>query len=417
MLRRLERGPIRASSRMSRMVSMTVPALALAMLASCGTGATEKSGAASSECDPSSTGPGVSDSAILLGATMPLSGSAATGGTGVRDGQEAYYTALNKAGGIKGRKVELKVRDDAYDPSTAQEQMRQLVEGDEIFAVSGGYGTPGFLGVVPYLERKGVPAIAPYAPSAAIGNMEKPHIFTVSVNYIQEFQILTDHIIRGDQPKKLALVAVAGDVGDDAKMGMERAVEGKGIELTYIPETPGTTDFTPIAVQLKRTGADWVAMLLTPADTGGLLRTMDRIGYAPKLATWQGMADEAFIKEFGALSQNMLVALETAPLDSPDPAVRKFVQDFTSQTGKRPTTFNQVGWAQAQVTAHALEKAEGLSRGCLITALEGISEYKTGILPPITWGENDRAGVDAVGIGRISGTGLAVVAEPRSAGN
>jgi hypothetical protein len=46
--------------------------------------------------------------------------------------------------------------------------------------------------------------------------------------------------------------------------------------------------------------------------------------------------------------------------------------------------------------------------------LEGISDFKTGILPPITWGPDDRSGVDAVGIGRIQGTSLKVVEETQS---
>lgn len=377
---------------------------------------TSGSSTSGSSCDPAATGPGVTANEILLGATMPLTGSGAAGGIGVKAGQDAYYAMLNKAGGINGHKITLKVLDDAYDPSTAQKQMRQLVENDKILAVSGGEGTPNFLGVVPYLKRENVPAIAPYAPSDTMGTMANPNIFMAAVDYVKEFEILTNYVLAKDTPKKLALIGVSGNVGDNAKAGMDKAVAGKGIDITYVPETPGTTDFTPIATSLRDSGAQWVFLILTNADTGGLLKAMSRIGYTPKTAAWSGMSDDSYIKEFGSLSQDMLVALETADLNSKNPLVQKFITDYTAQAGKAPTKFNEMGWAQAQITAEGLKRAKGLSRPCLIKALEGISNFETGIYPPITFGADRRAGVDAVGIGTIKGDALTVLEESKSIG-
>jgi ABC-type branched-subunit amino acid transport system substrate-binding protein len=385
----------------------------LSLLASgCG-GAAGGSGSSAIGCDPKATGPGVTDSEIRVGTTMPLSGSGAAGGIGTKEGQEAFYAKLNAEGGVQGRKIKPIVLDDAYDPSTAQKQMRQLVEKEEILVVSGGEGTPNFLGAVPYLNRKKVPAIAPYAPSDQLGGDKNPYVFMATVDYIQEFEILTNYVLEQDSPKKIALVGVAGNVGDNAKLGMEKALKDKG-ELLYVPETPGTTDFTPIATQLKKFDAEYVFLILTNADTGGLLQAMDRIGYTPKTGAWAGMSDDTYIKEFGALSQNMLVALETSSLKSDNAQVKKFITDFTAQTGKAPSKFNQLGWVQAQLTAEALKRAEGLSRGCVVKALESFENFETGIVPPVTWGKNDRAGVDAVGIGQIKGDELVVVEETQS---
>lgn len=377
-------------------------------------GASAATGSSTSSCDPSAAGPGVTAQQILLGTTMPLTGSGAAGGLGVKAGQDAYYAMLNATGGINGHQVKLSVLDDAYDPSTAQKQMRQLVENDKILAVSGGEGTPNFLGVVPYLKRENVPAVAPYAPSDTLGTMTNPNIFMVAVDYVKEFQILTKHVLGQDSPKKIALVGVSGNVGDNAKAGMDKAVAGKAVEVTYVPETPGTTDFTPIASGLRDSGADWVFLILTNADTGGLLKAMSRIGYTPKTAAWSGMSDDSYIKEFGNLSQNMVVALETADLGSTNPLVQKFVSDFKKQTGNAPTKFNEMGWAQAQITAEGLKRAKGLNRPCLGAALAGLSNYQTGIYPPISFGPDKRAGVDAVGIGSIKGNGLTVIVESQS---
>jgi ABC-type branched-subunit amino acid transport system substrate-binding protein len=400
----------------ARRLTAVVAAFGIALVSTgCGSGATtSNSAAAQGNCDPKATGPGVTNSEILLGATMPLTGSGASGGIGVREGQQAFYDKLNKDGGIQGHQAKLNILDDAYDPSTAQRQMRQLVENDKILAVSGGEGTPNFLGVVPYLKRQGVPAIAPYAPSDTLGTKDVPNVFMATVDYVTEFEILTNYAIQQGAISKMALVGVAGNVGDNAQEGMKKAIGDKAIQLTYVPETPGTTDFTPIASQLKQSGAEWVFLILTNADTGGLLQAMSRIGYTPRTAAWAGMSDDSYITEFGELSQDMFVALETAALDSTDPKVKQFVSDFIAQTGHAPTKFNELGWVQAELTAEGLRQAKGLSRPCLMDALEGISGFETGILPPVTWGKDDRSGVDAVGIGQIKGQGLTVVEETRS---
>jgi branched-chain amino acid transport system substrate-binding protein len=378
-------------------------------------GGEASSGAAS--CDKNEKSPGVTDSEISLGATMPLSGSGAAGGIGVRDGQQAYYKMINKQGGIKGHKIKLTVLDDQYSPAVAQKQMRQLVQQEQVFAISGGEGTPNFLGVVPDLDREGVPAVAPYAPSSDLGNMKAPHVYMSTVDYVKEFEILTQFVLDQDKanpPKNLSLVGVAGNVGDNAKEGMEKALAGKDISVRYFPETPGTSDFTPMATQLKHENADWVFLIITNTDTGQLIQTMKRIGYTPKFITWAGMADDAYIKEFGPISQGLYMALETADLNSKDPKVQEFVQQFTAETGKPPGKFDELGWSQAQLTAEGLRRAKAFTRSCLETALQRISNFETGLISPVTWGPDDREGVDAVGIGQIAGDKLRVVSETRA---
>ena len=81
---------------------------------------------------------------------------------------------------------------------------------------------------------------------------------------------------------------------------MKHGGKDKGIRAALRPRDAGMTDFTPIATQLRSSGADWVFLILTNTDTGGLLKTMQRIGYTPKTAAWPGMCDDSYIDEFGA---------------------------------------------------------------------------------------------------------------------
>ncbi len=358
---------------------------------------------AATVCDANEKSPGVSETEIKLGATMPLSGSGAAVGLGTAAGAKAYYDMINKAGGVKGRKINYTVLDDQYKPAVAQQQMRTLVQRDQIFAVAGAEGTPNFLAVVPFLQREKIPVVAPYSPSSELGTMKTPYVFMTNVNYIDEFEIMARYVIDNYKPKVISLVGVQGNVGDDAKKGIEKAIGGADIKLHYIPEVPGTPDFTPIATQLRDNNAEWTFLILTNTDTGQLLQAMHRIGYKPRTAAWAGMDDQEYIKPFGEVSQGMIVAEETAHLESPDPLVRQFVEQFTKETGRAPGKFEELGWVQAQIMVKALQDAKALTRTCLMEALENMKDFKTGILPPITFGPDQRQGVNAVGLIEIRG--------------
>jgi ABC-type branched-subunit amino acid transport system substrate-binding protein len=101
-------------------------------------------------------GPGVSESQIKIGQTMPYSGPASAYGV---QGfiQQAYFAMVNAKGGVNGRKIVLISLDDAYNPTKTVEQTRRLVEQDEIFAIIGTVGTPTNSAIQRYLNDRKVP--------------------------------------------------------------------------------------------------------------------------------------------------------------------------------------------------------------------------------------------------------------------
>jgi branched-chain amino acid transport system substrate-binding protein len=103
-------------------------------------------------------GPGASDTEIKLGQTMPYSGPVSAAST-VGTASMAYFDAVNKAGGINGRKIRLISVDDAYSPPKTVEVTRRLVESDEVLFVYGSVGTPTNASVQKYLNLKKVPQL------------------------------------------------------------------------------------------------------------------------------------------------------------------------------------------------------------------------------------------------------------------
>lgn len=351
-------------------------------------------------CNETEQTPGVTSTTISVGVTEPLTGSAATTGKAEVLGIQSYLNYVNSQGGVQGHQLKLIALDDQYQPATAESQTRLLVQQDHIFAWVGSQGTPTFLAAEPVLLQGNVPAIAPGAESSQLGTMSTPNVYTAFVNYVTMYQIETKYIIQQYHPKSYALVGVAGNVDQDALKGIQLAV-GPGVSIKNIPETPGNPNLTPIATTLKAGNYDWVFTILTAADAGQLLEAMQRIGYAPHTVGNQVNADQSFITPFKNVANDMIVSVLAADLTSTAPAVTQFISQFKSETGQDPTSVNEQGWAQAQIAVQAIKTAPALTTSCLYAALNSMHGFTTGLLPPVTYGPNNRQGTDAIGIEQI----------------
>ncbi|MGC2085809.1 MAG: ABC transporter substrate-binding protein, partial [Bradyrhizobium sp.] len=102
--------------------------------------------------------PGASDTEIKVGQTVPFSGPASAYAS-IGKTQAAYFNMINDQGGVNGRKIKLIQYDDAYSPPKAVEQVRKLVEDDEVLLTFQIIGTPSNAAVQKYLNGKKVPQL------------------------------------------------------------------------------------------------------------------------------------------------------------------------------------------------------------------------------------------------------------------
>src|SRR6185436_9518282 len=106
---------------------------------------------------PASAENGVSADKIVFGQAAALDGPASALGQGMKMGLEAAFAEANKAGGVKGRKLELKSVDDGYEPTKSIEAAKKLLEEDKVFALVGAVGTPTSAATQPIATAAGAP--------------------------------------------------------------------------------------------------------------------------------------------------------------------------------------------------------------------------------------------------------------------
>jgi branched-chain amino acid transport system substrate-binding protein len=391
-------------------------ALTIALAAGCSATRDESetvaaAGVARTSCDEGGNSQGITDSTIKLGQFTPLTGPVADPGNGGLAGTQYAIDEVNAAGGIQGRQIELVTEDDQYDAAVALQAARRLNESDEVFAFVGGVGTPNFVGVLPYIKQNAIPAVGPYAPSNQVGVMENPDVFMIWPNFIDEFDVAVSWMLKNDPVKSMSLVQQVGDVGDDALTGIEKALDGTGLELSTIQTVePTTTDFSAIAQALRNADAEMVIFIAGPVVVGQVIQAMHQIGYEPRLLGQSDMTDESWLSQFGESGEGMIVATKVAPFSSDDPAVAEFVEKWTADHGVAPTMWNAVGYTQALVAFEALKEAPALTRDCFEFALENMSDFETGLIPAVTFAADSRQGTNAVGVARIEGSQVVQVA-------
>lgn len=201
---------------------------------------------------------GASDTEIKIGQTMPYSGPLSSYST-IGKIEAAYFRMVNESGGVNGRKITFLSEDDGYSPPKTVEQIRKLVEGDEVLATFNTMGTPTNSAIHKYMNAKKVPMLF-VATGASKWNDPKEFPWTMGwpESYKKEGMEFANYLRRQVANPRIAILSQNDDLGKDFVAGFR---EGLGAdadklivkELTYQPSDP---TIESQIVTLKASGAN-----------------------------------------------------------------------------------------------------------------------------------------------------------------
>jgi len=217
--------------------------------------------------------PGVTDTEILLGSHLPLSGLAAAWGVDLKAGMEAYFKYVNDQGGVHGRKIKLIVYDSQYTGPVTTEVVRKLVEQDKVFAIMGGLGTQAHSAVWKYLEEKGVPDMFILTGNTKWTNPVVKSRFAFLVDYLTEGKILGKYIADNFAGKKLGIIAQNDEFGKEGEQGIRDGVKDANMEIVveYYEETQN--DLIAQVQRLKNQNVDVIAGYTMPIQAASVIKS------------------------------------------------------------------------------------------------------------------------------------------------
>ncbi|WP_315802348.1 ABC transporter substrate-binding protein [Bradyrhizobium sp. SZCCHNS3002] len=224
--------------------------------------------------------PGVSATEIKIGGVFPFSGPASSIGL-VGKGLMAYVQSVNDRGGINGRKINYIAYDDAYSPPKAVEQVRKLVESDEVAFMFGQLGTPGLSATAKYLRTKGVPSIAIVSGSSKFTDVTSyPLTTTGLVSYETEGKIYAKYLTKALPNAKYAILYQNDDLGKDYvnafKSFLGKDYDRRVFSASYEVSEP-TVDSQ--ITTLKSSGAEALMIAGTPKFAAQAIRQASVIGW------------------------------------------------------------------------------------------------------------------------------------------
>ena len=204
--------------------------------------------------------PGVTSTTITIGSSGPLTGEAAAA-AGVLKGADGYFKYVNAKGGVNGRTIDFKYLDDAYDPSQTVQNVRELIQQDNVFALFSVVGTNGNLAIRDFVNAAGVPQVFSAAGATTFGSDYAKYPWTIGYlpPYAEEGALYAKQILATNaKHAKIAVLYQSDDYGRDLVDGFRRGLGAKA--RTLIVQTvgydPTSSDVQSQVAQLKASGAN-----------------------------------------------------------------------------------------------------------------------------------------------------------------
>ncbi len=223
---------------------------------------------------------GVTDSTIRIGLHAPVTGAAAIPQQSFERAVGVYFDAVNRAGGINGRKVEVLFRDDGFDPNKARTECKRLAEQDEVFLLVGGGGADQIDACARYAASVGVPYISGgvHETRPGLGSLAVDTYFAVTLTYEQQIPLL----VRLAKSKDLAGEDVALVVADNdslnnfydkAAAALDSGVGDRLVLKRRIPKNT-TSDAPSVGTSICSSGAGVVVWNASPSTLLNVSKAM-----------------------------------------------------------------------------------------------------------------------------------------------
>src|ERR1700723_2864567 len=311
--------------------------------------------------------PGATDTEIKIGQTVPFSGPASAYAT-IGKAQAAYFNMINAQGGVNGRKINLIQYDDAYSPPKAVEQVRKLVESDEVLLTFQIIGTPSNAAVQKYLNSKKVPQLfAATGASKFTDPKNFPWTLGFNPNYFVEGRIYGQYILKEYPNAKVGVLYQNDDLGKDYLNGIKSGLGDKAATMIVAEASYEVSDPTIDSqiLKLKSAGVDVLFSASTPKFAAQAIKKNAELGWKPvHILDINATSVGAVMQPAGLEASKGVISVNYGkdPLDptwKDDPGMKKYFEFMAKYypEGDKNSLFNTYGYSTAQLMVDVLKQS------------------------------------------------------------
>ncbi len=232
---------------------------------------------------PAADLPGVTATELKIGNTNAYSGSASAYGV-IAKTEAAFWQMVNDQGGVGGRKINFISYDDGYSPPKTVEQVRRLVEEDQVAFLFNTLGTPTNTAIHRYVNQKKVPHLFISTGADKWGDYKQfPWTMGYQPSYRTEAQIYMKYMLAQKPNAKLAILYQNDDFGKDYPAGVRDVLGDKYSSIVVKEATYETTDATADSqlATLKASGADVLLVAAIPKFAAQAIKKVRDMDWRP----------------------------------------------------------------------------------------------------------------------------------------
>lgn len=345
---------------------------------------------------------GVTESQILLGQSVALSGPAQELGKDMQLGASLYFNEVNARGGVNGRKIVLKTLDDGYEPPRAVENTRKFIGEDRVFALFGYVGTPTSAAVLPLFTEAKVPYVGAFTGAELLRNPFNRYIFNVRASYFDETEAIVQHLT-AMSVNRIAVFYQNDAYGQAGLAGVERALKKRGLEIA----AKGTVERNTVEVKaavatMVKAQPQAIVMVSAYKSCAAFIKEMKAAGSNPTFWNVSFVGSKALAKELDRDGRGVQISqVVPFPWDSTVPVVKEYRALLDAAKGE-PGFGTLEGFIAAKVAVEGLRRAgKNLTRESFMKGLESLDNYDVGGFK-VTYGPDNRSGSRFVDLTIIS---------------
>jgi branched-chain amino acid transport system substrate-binding protein len=324
--------------------------------------------------------PGVTPSSILIGQSAAFTGAASELGTEMHAGAQAYFRFVNAAGGINGRKIELRSLDDGYEIDRAAANTKKLID-DGVFLLFGYVGTPTSNAAKPIFTAARVPFVGPFTGAESLRSPLNRYIFNVRASYFDETEKIVGQVT-GQALNKIAVFYQNDDYGKAGLLGVEQAMARRNIKIVATGTVErNTVDVAAAVKAIGKVEPQAVVMISAYKSCAAFIKAMRAAGFNPQFMNVSFVGSKALAKETGGAGRGVAVSqVVPFPWNIGVPVVKEYQKLLEASTGKQDYSFTSLeGFIAAKALVEGLRRSgNDLTREKFVNAMETIHDLDMG---------------------------------------
>jgi len=332
---------------------------------------------------------------IVVGEFGSLTGTTATFGISTKNGIEMAVDAVNKEGGVLGKKIRVIVEDDQGKPEEAQTVVTKLVNKDQVMAILGEVASSRTMAAAPVAQQNGIPLITPSSTNPKVTQVGD-YIFRVC--FIDPFQGFVMAKF-ATNTLKVKNVAILRDIKNDYSVGLadvfaENFKKMGGSIVANESYSEGDTDFSAQLTSIKSKNPQAVFLPGYYTEVGLVVRQAKKLGLNVPFLGGDGW-DSPRLIEIGGEALNGSYYSNHFAVSDPDPRIQKFVSEYKARYSETPDALAGLGYDAAGVLFDAIKRANSTDGAKVRDAIASTKDYP-GITGKITINKDRNADKSAV---------------------